>query len=109
MSNIFKRLIAASLTALPVIAMAGGLEVSPATLELRAISETPVSSTLHVVNPTSDVQLFEVSADDFADSLKINPTSFTLESGARRDVTITYEGTADQSKKIQTLISTEEK
>ena len=81
-----RHLILLVLMGLPLTALAVGIEVRPAKLELT--SEQP-SNYLTVTNPTADVIIYEVYADDFGDLLEINPTSFTLEAGASRQVSIT--------------------
>ncbi len=67
-------------------AYAAGIEVSPAKLDIDA-KKTSVE--LIVANPTADVQIFQVYADDFEDQIKLSPQSFTLESGARKVVVVT--------------------
>lgn len=69
---------------------AAGIEVSPAQIEFsfpEKMTEKTVQIT--VANPTADVQVFEVYADDFTQSFTIQPASFTLESGARKTLAIT--------------------
>jgi hypothetical protein len=44
--------------------------------------------TLSITNPSQDVLLFEVYADEFKDLIEITPKSFTLESGAQKKVKV---------------------
>ena len=67
---------------------AAGIEVSPARLDLKVDSEATTAQ-ITVANPTADVQVFEIYADDFSEMFEFNPASFTLESGARKSVQIT--------------------
>jgi|GEM_PF-1417249 hypothetical protein len=70
-------------------ALAAGIQVSPARLDFTVFGNRQASQTLTVVNPTDNVQLFEVYPDDFTEQIKTMPTSFTLEAGAKKTVTIT--------------------
>lgn len=74
---------------LPKSGFAAGIQVSPSKLEFSVQKGQSQSQEVTVVNPTGDVQLFEAFPDDFGDSISISPTSFTLESGARKTVTVT--------------------
>lgn len=74
---------------LPVVTLASGISVSPAKLELAVQAGTTISEALTVTNPTADVQLFEIYADDFTDMFAFNPATFTLEAGARKTVQMT--------------------
>ena len=65
---------------------ASGISVSPSKLE---INNQNTQKIITVANPSADVMLFEVTADDFAESVNILPQSFTLESGARKEITVT--------------------
>jgi P pilus assembly chaperone PapD len=73
----------------PTIALAAGIQVSPSRLEFSLNSGAQQSKDIVVANPTANVQLFEISADDFQNAISINPESFTLEAGARKTVSIT--------------------
>lgn len=75
---------------------ASGIKVDPSKLEITAKANEPVSGEITVTNPTSDVQLFKVYADDFSDIIKANPASFTLESGEGKKVVITIAVAGDQ-------------
>ena len=72
--------------------IAAGLQVSPAKLDFTVNNKSQTSQTITVVNPTTDVQVFEVYADDFANVIKAQPESFTLESGTRKTVKISVDG-----------------
>ena len=69
-------------------ALAAGIQVSQARLDFTVAANRQSSQTLTVINPTADVQLFEVYPDDFTEAIKTNPASFTLEAGAKKTVTI---------------------
>jgi hypothetical protein len=75
-----------SIFLLPVVTSAAGIEVSPAKLNLDAKT---AKAELIVANPTADVQIFHIYADDFEERIKLSPQSFTLESGARKVVVVT--------------------
>jgi hypothetical protein len=87
-----KILIAIILIFLPLAALASGIEVKPAKLELSAGPGQTATAKITVGNPTADVQIFEVYADDFADSIKLNPQSFTLEAGDSKTVEVSARG-----------------
>ena len=89
---------------LPLSSLAAGIQVSPSHLDFRVNSQETAPQNLTVVNPTADVQVFEVYADDFAELIKPNPASFTLESGAKKTVAITinFSGVKDQSERTLT-------
>lgn len=72
----------------PTYSIAAGIQVSPASLNLILEESSSISQTINVVNPTADVQIFEIFADNFTDSIKPNLSSFTLESGEKKSVEI---------------------
>ena len=73
----------------PVLSQAAGIQVSPSKMDFTVeIGGEPVSKELVVVNPTADVQVFEVYPDEFSEIIKANPASFTLEAGARKIVIV---------------------
>jgi hypothetical protein len=73
----------------PAVTLGAGLQVNPDKLVFNINGAEPRTEEMIVVNPTADVQLFEVYADDYARLIKVNPASFTLESGARKKVLVT--------------------
>jgi len=75
---------------------ASGIKVDPSKLEIAAKANEQVSKEMMVTNPTSDVQLFKVYADDFSDIIKANPASFTLEAGEEKKVVIIIRYSGDQ-------------
>ncbi len=75
----------------PNIIHAAGIQASPAKMDIAITDGKKAIKEIIVSNPTSDVQLYEASADDFAENFKINPSSFTLESGARKTISVTVE------------------
>ncbi len=74
----------------PSLALASGIKVSPEKLQFETGGKTQRKEIV-VANPTADVQLFEVYADDFSKAITANPASFTLEAGNRKTVTITVD------------------
>jgi hypothetical protein len=78
----------------PLLALASGIQVSPARLDFSVAGGGVTSQSLTVVNPTPDVQLFEIYPDNFAEQIKPEPTSFTLEAGAKKTVTVAVSGNA---------------
>jgi hypothetical protein len=84
-----KLLVLATLLALPLTAGAVGVAVYPAEVTVTAPSDTQTTTRIKVSNPSSDVAVFEVYPDEFEPIIKINPSSFTLESSEERQVTVT--------------------
>lgn len=84
---------------------AAGIQVSPAALKLNIRRNEPAIMHLTVANPTADVQLFRVYPDTMSDNFTISPASFTLESGAHRDVSVRFTNADRLSQIIQTNIS----
>lgn len=82
---------------LPFVAAAAGISVSPSSLEF---SKTNQAQQLVVTNPTSDVQIFEVSVNEFKNLIAINPASFTLEAGANRQVEIKLENNSQLNNQV---------
>jgi hypothetical protein len=73
---------------MPIFASAAGIQVTPAKLDFILPASGKTSQNITVVNPAADIQLFQVYVDDFSDTIKAMPVSFTLEAGARKTVTI---------------------
>lgn len=67
------------------VAQAAGIEVSPARLEMSVGSKSVISR-IQVKNPTSDVQLYEVSLNTDDSSVVIRPKSFTVQAGGSQEV-----------------------
>lgn len=76
------------LVLLPQSAGASGIAVSPAKLEIFAALGKSATSQMWVKNPGTEVQIFEVYADEFAEFLDVNPNSFTLEPQEQRSVAV---------------------
>lgn len=74
---------------LPVLSQAAGIQVSPSKIDFVLEVNKSAPKELIVVNPTADVQIFEVYPDEFPEIIKANPASFTLEAGGRKTVTVT--------------------
>lgn len=96
MRSIYKIVIFFLLLAAAPFAGASGLKVDPPRLEITVKTNELISREITVTNPTSDVQLFKVYADDFSDIIKANPASFTLEAGEEKKVIITITAAGDQ-------------
>ena len=80
-----------------------GVAVNPAEVNMVAVVGEATTVRIKVTNPSSDVAVFEVYPDDFAAVIKVSPSSFTLESGAEKYVTI--EVTIPQSGQLSTVLS----
>lgn len=90
-----------------VSANASGIKVNPPKLEITAKLNESLTREITVTNPTSDVQIFKVYPDDFADIIKASPSSFTLEAGANKAVTVTVgaENAQNSSETFNTNLS----
>lgn len=64
------------------------LKVAPSSIRVEAISGKTGQSSITIENPGSAVALFEVYTDDFSDWVVINPSSFTLNPGEKKEVSI---------------------
>lgn len=80
-------------------ASAAGLQVSPARLDFDMPAQGEEIKKIIISNPSADLQLFEIYADDFTDIISINPRTFSLESGARQEVAISV--TASQNTELK--------
>ena len=87
----------------PSLTFAAGLQISPAKLDFKLNAQSTTEQALVVVNPTNDVQVFEVYPDDFIEAIQAAPASFTLEAGARKNVKISIDGS--KLKKDQRLVT----
>lgn len=56
-----------------------------------SVGSKPVVSRIQVKNPTSDVQLYEVSLNTDDSSIAIRPKSFTVQAGSSQEVQLTAE------------------
>lgn len=84
--------------------LAAGIEVSPEKLEFELAGES-LTKNLIVVNPTADVQIFEVYADDFQQVIDLKPQSFTLQAGERKNVAVTLQPQKMPAAVISTNLS----
>jgi len=93
--------------AIPMLTFAAGIQASPARLDFSASQGRPASQNIIVVNPTADVQIFEVYSDDFTDIIKAQPQSFTLQSGESKTVKLTVTPSLAQAEgqKLSTNLS----
>lgn len=87
----------------PALIFAAGIQVSPSKLEVTVPPGKNVNKNLVVANPTADVQLFSVYADDFERNIIPDPASFTLEAGGRKNVSLSLK--SPESGTISTTIS----
>lgn len=86
-----KKILIIFLLLFPLVTFAGGIEVRPSKIDLNISASSPVSSDMTIINPTADVQIFEVYADDFQEIITLYPSSFTLEAGASQNVLVTVQ------------------
>lgn len=80
-----------ALTALLLFAstvQAAGVSVVPGEITLRVDTRSERTTRLMVGNPSKDVMLFEVYADEFERAIEATPKSFTLESGREQEVVL---------------------
>ena len=75
---------------------AAGLQLQPTSFDLE-ICDQAVQTKLVVSNPAKEIQLFEIYADDLVDFIDINPKTFTLESGTRKEILITIKPSKEAS------------
>lgn len=80
--------LALGLIFLPAAARAAGIAISPARLDVSVAFGRTTAAKITVANPTADELLFEISADEFSESIRPTPASFTLAAGARKEVTL---------------------
>ncbi len=73
-------------------ALAAGIQVSPAKMDISVQSAAKASATITIANPTTDVQLFTIAADDFGEAITANPSSITLQAGDRHEIMIAIDG-----------------
>jgi len=95
--NAIIKIIIVLLFAAAAPAEASGVKVNPPKLDITTRLNESAVREITVANPTSDVQLFKVYPDDFADFIRVTPSSFTLEAGAEKNVTIEIETRSDQN------------
>lgn len=90
---------------IPALASAAGIDVSPATIDLAVNKDETAEETIVVANPTADVQIFEIYADDFKNLFTFAPASFTLEAGERISVRLSFDPKPTNSALLSTNIS----
>ncbi|MDP4001328.1 MAG: hypothetical protein Q8P83_03745 [bacterium] len=90
---------------IPALALAAGLDVSPGKIDLETSKQEVKITNIIVANPTADVQVFEVFADDFQNLFTFAPASFTLEAGERTTVRLTFNPKTTNSELLSTNIS----
>lgn len=73
---------------LALSAAASGLSITPSRLDFAVDDGKEALQTITVMNPTADVMVFEVYADEFSNVISLRPESFTLESGGRKEVSV---------------------
>ncbi|MDP3883032.1 MAG: hypothetical protein Q8Q48_03170 [Candidatus Staskawiczbacteria bacterium] len=64
------------------------LKVAPSSIQIEAVSGKTGRGSITIENPGSAVALFEVYMDDFSDWVATNPSSFTLNPGEKREVSV---------------------
>ena len=105
MKTLYKNLIYILPLVLPTFALAAGIQVSPAKLDFSSNEDGTIRQLL-VVNPTADVQIYDVYADDFKNAVKITPESFTLEAGSRKNVSVSIDYNAlSPNENVVTAVS----
>jgi hypothetical protein len=77
---------------LPLVAGAVGVSVNPARLTIEAGVEEERTEIIIVSNPARDVAIFEIFPDEFETMVRVTPTSFVLESGDQKKVTVEVSG-----------------
>ncbi|MBI5530940.1 MAG: hypothetical protein HY918_05615 [Candidatus Doudnabacteria bacterium] len=87
MKNAFKVVLLTCLL-IPTLAFAAGIQVYPSRMDFELKPGQQDAKFLTISNPTSDIQLFEVRAEGFSQLIRIEPASFTLESGEKKNVQI---------------------
>lgn len=102
MNNLTKFVITLPLF-LPIISFAAGIQVSPASLNIIVSPKEETTQSFTVANPTADVQIFELDADDYPKYIQPIPKSFTLESGARKVISLKIIGLGPLEKADQKL------
>ncbi len=89
---------------LPLSSLAAGLQISPSRLNFTVVPNQEMTQKIVVANPTAEVQIYEITADDYTNYIKSVPKSFTLESGARKEVAVTVI-LAQANQKVATNLS----
>lgn len=95
---IFSFLFGSLLVLFPKITFAGGIQVSPANLEISLQKNESKTVNITVANPTDSLQIFEVYPDAYEKEISVNPRSFTLEAGGRKVVSITIKSASSTKK-----------
>lgn len=80
-----------------------GVSVTPKELKVSGNMGETVNAKLTVKNPSTEVSLFEIYPDELEKMIKPSPSSFILESGESREVTIQV--TPNESGIFRTNIS----
>lgn len=88
----------------PMISSGAGLEVSPTKLDILVSKNGDSAAKLLVKNPNKGVEIYDVYVDEFADSIDISPTSFTLEAGEKKEILVSAPPN-NESRVLQTNIS----
>ena len=69
-------------------ANASALKITPSSVYLDAVFGRTEQKILTIENPGSDVALFEIYSDDFSNWISVNPTSFILNPGEKKEALI---------------------
>ena len=67
---------------------ASALKITPSSIHFDAVLGKEEQKNITVENPGKDVALFEVYPDDFSDFISVNPSSFTLNPGEKKEVAV---------------------
>ena len=80
--------IAAVTTAFAPQVFAAGIQIFPEKVEISIEPGHTSHFTLTVANPTRQVELVEIYPDELQENFSIQPQSFTLEAGQRKEISI---------------------
>lgn len=69
-------------------ASASALKVAPSSLNFEAIRAKAMQKVITVENPGQDAALFEIYPDDFSGWISVNPASFVLNPGDKKEVLV---------------------
>ena len=67
---------------------ASALKITPSSVHFDVFSGKTEQKAITIEHPGKDVALFEIYPDDFSDWISVNPSSFTLNPGEKKEVTV---------------------
>ena len=99
------RIIPAGLLVLffPAVALASGITVAPAEINLKTGLGRTAGIEITIMNPESDTQDFELYPDDYRSTIEISPAKFRLASEGQQKVLIVSQANSEST--IKTNIS----